>query len=576
MSSPTDGLASRLRGAVKGFGGGRRAIFPSRIKLAIAAFALVYVAICGRLVMLAVAPDDEASARLGAEASLAVTRPDIIDRNGEMLATDIKVVSIFAEPRKLIDVDEAVELLSATLPDLDEKELRQKLSTQRGFEWIKREATPLEQAAVHRLGIPGIGFLPEKRRVYPAGPIVSHMLGFVNVDNEGIAGIEKYLDTKGLVDRSGKSGGALPPVRMALDLEVQHAVRDELAKAQAKFKAIAATGIVADVETGELIAGVSLPDFDPNNPAEANDPLRINRVNVGVYEMGSTFKALTLAMGLDSGRITLNSSFDARAPLHYGRFRIDDFHPTRRVLTVPEVFIHSSNIGTAKIALAMGVEHHKWFLKKLGQLDRLRTELAESSAPIVPRRWGELNTVTIAFGHGLSVAPLQTVMATAALVNGGVMIPPTVLARTADEAEALGTRVIKPETSLMMRYLMRLNAENPAGSAKKANIPGYRVGGKTGTAEKVVNGRYSSDKVMCAFTAVFPSDAPRYLVLVMLDEPKGLPETYGFRTAGWNVAPTAGAIVERVAPLLGVQPMFNTPPAADIVASLGVRLGIPR
>ncbi len=547
---------------------------PGRVKLAIAGFAIVYLAIAGRLVQLAVAPDAEAKARAGAAASLAVSRPDIVDRNGQMLATDIQVTSIFAEPRKLIDVDEAVELLTATLPDLNARELRQKLSTQRGFEWVKREVNPREQAEVHRLGIPGIGFLPEKRRIYPNGPVVSHLLGFVNVDNEGIAGIEKYLDTKNLVDRTGKTAASLQPVRLAVDLDVQHAVRDELAKAQAKFKAIAATGIVTDVNTGEIVAAVSLPDFDPNNPGEANDPTRINRVNVGVYEMGSTFKALTLAMGLDSGKITLNSSFDARAPLYYGRFRIDDFHPTRRVLTVPEVFVHSSNIGTAKIALAMGVDHHKWFLKKVGQLDRLRTELAESSAPIVPARWGELNTVTIAFGHGLSVAPLQTVMATAALMNGGKLIPPTVLARTAAEAEPLAKRVIKPETSQMMRYLMRLNAEK--GSARKADIPGYRVGGKTGTAEKVVGGRYSSERVMCAFTAVFPSDAPRYQLLVMLDEPKGLPETHGFRTSGWNAAPTTGAIVERIAPLLGVKPRFDAPSAADIVASIGGLRGIPR
>jgi cell division protein FtsI (penicillin-binding protein 3) len=547
---------------------------PGRVKLAIAGFAIVYLAIAGRLVQLAVAPDAEAKARAGAAASLAVSRPDILDRNGQMLATDIQVTSIFAEPRKLIDVDEAVELLTATLPDLDAKDLRQKLSTQRGFEWIKREVNPREQAEVHRLGIPGIGFLPEKRRIYPNGPVVSHLLGFVNVDNEGIAGIEKYLDTKNLVDRTGRTAASLQPVHLGVDIDVQHAVRDELAKAQAKFKAIAATGIVADVNTGEIVAAVSLPDFDPNNPGEANDPTRINRVNVGVYEMGSTFKALTLAMGLDSGKITLNSSFDARAPLYYGRFRIDDFHPTRRVLTVPEVFTYSSNIGTAKIALAMGVEHHKWFLKKVGQLDRLRTELAESSAPIVPARWGELNTVTIAFGHGLSVAPLQTVMATAALMNGGMLIPPTVLARTAEEAAPLAKRVIKPETSRMMRYLMRLNAEK--GSARKADIPGYRVGGKTGTAEKVIGGRYSSEKVMCAFTAVFPSDAPRYLLLVMLDEPKGLPETHGFRTSGWNAAPTTGAIVERIAPLLGVKPKFDAPSAADLVASIGGLRGIPR
>jgi cell division protein FtsI (penicillin-binding protein 3) len=256
--------------------------------------------------------------------------------------------------------------------------------------------------------------------------------------------------------------------------------------------------------------------------------------------------------------VRLGDRFDARTPMRYGKFQINDFHPTRRILSVPEVFIYSSNIGTAKIALEVGVEGHKAFLKKVGQLDRLRTELPESAMPIVPRNWGELNTVTISFGHGLSVSPLQTLMATAAMVNGGYLIPPTFLKRNKEDAMALAKRVIKTDTSDQMRYLMRLNAEK--GSAKKADIPGFRVGGKTGTANKVVNGRYSDDKVMTAFTAVFPMDAPRYALLVMLDEPKATPQTHGFHTSGWNAAPVTGKIVARIAPLLGIEPNFNVPP----------------
>jgi cell division protein FtsI (penicillin-binding protein 3) len=274
--------------------------------------------------------------------------------------------------------------------------------------------------------------------------------------------------------------------------------------------------------------------------------------------MGSTFRALTLAMALDSGRVRMTDRFDATNPLRYGRFTIHDFHPQRRVLSVPEVFIHSSNIGTAKIALEVGVDGHKAFLRKMGLLDRLRTELPESAMPIVPERWGELNTVTISYGHGLSVTPLQTLMATAALVNGGLLIPPTFLKRDEEHASKLAKQVIKPHTSAQMRYLMRLNAEK--GSAKKADVPGYRVGGKTGTAEKVVNGRYSNEKVMTAFTAVFPTDAPRYALLVMLDEPQPTKETHGFRTSGWNAAPVTGKIVARIAPLLGIKPDFDPPP----------------
>ena len=305
-----------------------------------------------------------------------------------------------------------------------------------------------------------------------------------------------------------------------------------------KFKATAAAGIVADVRTGEIVSMVSIPDYDSNNPREALDPTRINRLTTGVYEMGSTFKALTLAMGLDSGKMNLNTMFDARLPLRYGKFNIHDYHAQNRALTLSEVFTYSSNIGAARVALRVGVEEHKAFLRKLGQLDRLRTEIPESAEPIVPKRWGELNTITIAFGHGLSVAPLQSVMGIAALVNGGMLIPPTFLKRSEEEARALSKQVIKPETSMQMRYLMRLNVEK--GSATKADVDGYYVGAKTGTAEKVVNGRYSKTKLLTDFMAIMPADNPRYLVLVMLDEPQGLPETHGFATAGLECRPDDG------------------------------------
>jgi cell division protein FtsI (penicillin-binding protein 3) len=340
-------------------------------------------------------------------------------------------------------------------------------------------------------------------------------------------------------------------------------LREELAAARAKFKALAASGVVADVNTGEVIAMVSEPDFDPNNPREALDPTRINRLTTGVYEMGSTFKTLTMAMALDTGKITLDSRFDARFPLHYGKFNISDYHAQKRILSVPEIYTYSSNIGTAKMALAVGVEQHKAFLKKLGQLDRLRTELPESAEPLVPKNWGELNTVTIAFGHGLSVAPLQAVMGISALVNGGYLIPPTFLKRSQADAMKLAKRVVKPETSDKIRYLMRLNVEK--GTATKANVRGYYIGGKTGTAEKVVGGRYSKTKLLTSFTAIMPADKPRYIVLIMLDEPQPLPETHGYATSGWNAVPVGGTVVERIAPLLDIEPRFNLPPAEQLI-----------
>ena len=538
----------------------------ARLGLAVLLFATVYCVIAGKLVFFAVNGEGRFGRQTIGQDAVATARPDILDRNGEILATDVKSPSLFAEPRKLIDADEAVELLTAVLPDLDAKEVRDRLSSKRGFVWLKREITPKQQQEVHRLGIPGVGFLTENKRVYPNGAIAAHEVGLVNIDNQGIAGIEKWLDGQGLaaLHMAGLASDRLQkPVDLALDLRVQFALRDELIKAREKFKAIAAAGLVLNVNTGEIVSLVSEPDFDPNNPKEANNPTRINRLTTGVFEMGSTFKVITLAMALDSGKATLNSSWDARAPLRLGRFAIHDDEPKGRFLSLPEVFTFSSNIGAARIALACGVDAHKAFLRKMGQLDRLRTELPESAEPIVPKRWGELNSATIAFGHGLSVAPLQAMMALAATMNGGLLIPPTFLKRTPDQVAGVAKRVLKPQTSHEMRYLLRLNVEHGTGS--KANVAGYYVGGKTGTAEKVVNGRYAKHKLLTDFVAVLPADKPQYLVLIMLDEPQPLKETYGFATAGWNSAPVAAKVITRIAPLLDLAPRFDLPKADQLI-----------
>jgi cell division protein FtsI (penicillin-binding protein 3) len=537
----------------------------ARLGLAILVFAIGYAVIGGRLVMFAAVPDRELARRSGADA-VGTARPDLLDRNGEVLATDVRSPSLFAEPHRIIDVDDAVELLTAVLPDLDAVEIRRRLSSKRRFVWLKREITPQQRTEIYRLGLPGIGFLSENNRVFPNGNVVSHAIGAVNIDNQGIAGIEKWLDNRGLADlhMAGLASDRLQqPVELAIDLRVQHAMRDELIKARDRFKAKAAAGLITDARTGEVVAMVSVPDFDPNNPREALDPTRINRLTTGVYEMGSTFKALTLAMALDSGKVNLGSTFDASHPLVYGKFAIHDYHAQNRVLSVPEIFTYSSNIGTARMALRLGIEHHKWFLRKVGQLDRLRTELPESAEPLWPRRWAELNTVTIAFGHGIAVAPLQAMMAVGALMNGGWLIPPTFIKRTEKDAMALATRVINPETSVKMRYLMRLNVEK--GTATRADVKGYYVGGKTGTSEKVIGGRYSKTKVLNTFTAVMPADKPKYLLLIMLDEPQGLPETHGFATSGWNAVPVGGAVISRVAPLLGLEPRYNLAPSDQLI-----------
>jgi cell division protein FtsI (penicillin-binding protein 3) len=537
----------------------------ARLGLAVVGFAAIYCVIAGKLVIFAIAPDSHIARRAPSDA-VATARPEIVDRNGEILAMDVKRPSLFAEPRRTIDCDDAVEQLTGAMPDLEINELRQRLCSRRGFAWLKREITPQQQALVKRLGVPGIGFLTENKRIYPNGPEVSHLLGYVNVDNTGVAGIENWLDSQGLADlhRAGfASDRQQEPVVMSVDLRVQHALRDELMAAKDKFKAKAAAGVIYAVRTGEVVAMVSVPDYDPNSPRGALDKQRINRLTYGLFEMGSTFKSFTVAMALDSGRYNLNSMFDVRTRLHYGRFSIYDYHAMDRAISLAEVFTYSSNIGAALMARSLGVAAHQAFLRKLGQLDKLKTELPESREPMVPKRWGELNTVTISYGHGLSVAPLQAVMGVAALVNGGLLIPPTFLKRSEAEARAMATQVIKPETSVKMRYLMRLNAEK--GTATKTDVKGYYVGAKTGTAEKVVGRVYSHNKLLTDVMAVLPADDPKYVVLVMLDEPQIIPETHGFATSGWNAVPTAAKIITRVAPLLGLEPRMDLPPADQLI-----------
>jgi cell division protein FtsI (penicillin-binding protein 3) len=530
-----------------------------RVALAMLGFGLLYATLATRLVLLGVDSG-------GAEASVALAlggaqaRPDIVDRNGETLATDIKTASLYAEPRYIIDADEAAEQLRSVFPDLDADRLRKVLSGDAAFAYIKREITPRQQQAVHRLGIPGVGFRVENRRFYPGGATAGHVLGTTNIDNQGIAGMEKFIDGDFLNDlhmAGFATGHALEPVKLSLDLRVQHVVRDEMIRAMQLYQSIAAIGIVMDVRTGEVLGMSSLPDYDPNNRDEVVDKDKMNRATVGVYEMGSTFKGFTTAMALDSGAVNVHDSFDATRGLNVGRFTISDFHGKHRWLTVPEIFIYSSNVGTARMALAVGTEGQEAYLKRFGLLDELKTELPEAGKPIVPRMpWSKVSSVTISFGHGISVSPMQTAMAGAALINGGRLIPPTFLPRTEQEAMAVATQVLRPETSDTLRHLFRLNVLK--GSGKRADVPGYSVGGKTGTAEKVVAGRYSSDMRRNAFLAAFPMDNPRYLVLVVLDEPK--PEKPGIgATAGLNAAPAVSNIVRRIAPMLGIEPKVIDP-----------------
>ncbi len=526
-----------------------------------ALFALAFIAVGVRLIDLAIVPQPEdrrlASAREIAPVELA-PRTEIVDRNAQLLATNLTTASLFANPRKMNDPRKAATQLSIALPELSEAKIEAKLSSDRSFVWLKRGLTPAQQFEVNRLGIPGLDFEFEERRVYPYGALTAHVLGFTDVDNSGLAGIEQSFDQR-LKDR-------VEPLQLSIDVRIQEIVREEVARQVEAFGALGAGGIVMDATNGEVLALVSLPDFDPNAPGEADDEARFNRISLGVYELGSVFKIFNHALALDSG-VTMSNFYDATNPIRVSRFAISDYHPENRWLSVPEIFMHSSNIGSARMALDVGTEAQRRFMGALGMLRKTSIELPEHGRPMFPDPWREVNTMTISFGHGIAVSPLHLVSGVSAIVNGGVLYPPTLIRR--DEREVLvGTQVVSPKTSAEMRRLLRLVVAD--GTGKKAEAPGYYVGGKTGTAEKLENGRYKRKALISSFVAAFPIHDPRYVVYVMLDEPKGTKDSFGFATGGWTAAPAVARIVEQAALTLGIPPTEELTP--EIRTALTVRV----
>jgi cell division protein FtsI (penicillin-binding protein 3) len=487
---------------------------------------------------------------------LSVARADILDRNGVLLATSLATASLYADPQQIVDPAGTAAKLVEILPELSAAELTAKLSAHSRFVWIKRDLTPRQQYAVNRLGIPALAFQREERRVYPQSSLTAHVVGYTDIDNKGLAGIEQSFDD---VLKSGQ------PVQLSLDLRVQHILHDELQRAIGDFSAAGGAGMVLDVNTGEILAMVSLPDFDPVNAGTATPDQRFNRATLGVYEMGSTFKIFNTAAALDSGVIGINDSVDASHPLRVAGFTISDFHPENRPLTVAEVIMYSSNIGSALIAQRMGTERQRKFMDSIGMLRRASIEIPEAGAPMYPADWRPINTMTIAYGHGIAVSALHLVTGVAAMVNGGVMRPATLIHRNLDQVSD-GQRVIKAETSAQIRQLLRLVVEK--GTGKKADVPGYFVGGKTGTADKLGNHGYIANARMASFVGVFPINAPRYVVLAMVDDPKPNASSYGYATGGWVAAPAVGRVIQRMAPLLGIPPQDENDMPSETAALL--------
>ncbi len=508
-------------------------------------FALAFLLVCARLVDVAlVRQGNEPRLAQAAPAAAAGHRADIVDRDGRILATTLPTASLYADPALVIDPVEAAEMLTAVLPDLDPDAVLAALTSDRRFVWLRRGLTPTQHYQVNRLGLPGLAFQIEERRFYPIGPLAAHVVGFTDVDGRGIAGVENTFDRR--LTTEGR------PVVLSIDLRLQQLLRLEIAAAIDEFHAIGGAGLILNANTGEVLAMVSLPDFSPYDPTAASEEARFNRTTLGVYEMGSTFKIFNTAMALDSGTVSLGDGYDTTDPIRVGRYTITDYHPERRWLSVPEIFIHSSNIGSVHMVQDVGIRTQQDYLDRFGLLAPAAIELPEIAAPLIPDPWREINSMTIAFGHGMAVSPLQMASAVAAAVNGGILRPPTLLRRDPG-VPAPGARAITAETSETMRRLLRLVVAE--GTGRNADAEGYLVGGKTGTAEKTRGGGYDRRALLSSFVAAFPMTGPEYVVFAMLDEPQGNERTFGYATGGWVAAPLVRRVVEQMGPMVGLMPI---------------------
>ena len=501
-------------------------------------------------------------------APLAGARADLTDRNGQLLAADLTHYGLYVDPREIWDTDETRRKLPAAYPRLSLDRLDKALRSGRR-EYLAGGLTPQEMKGVHDLGLPGVSFEEEPRRVYPLGATAEHLIGFSDAGGRGLAGAEKALDAD-----LHAAAGTGEPVQLAMDIRVQAALQDELQKAQVKYQTLTAQGLVVNVQTGEILAMASVPDFDPNAPGRSPIPNLTNHTAASIFEPGSVFKAFTIAMGLDSGIVNLDTSFDVSAPLVINGQHIHDFDKGDKTLALWQVFTHSSNIGASKLALKAGQQRFVDYFHRFGLLKAAPSELYESARPLLPRQWNDQSVANAAWGQGIAVSQLAVAAGYTSLMNGGRYIPLTI--RKVEPGHApKGVQVVSPQTSYQLLQLMRMNVHtDPRGSGHKADDIGLRVGGKTGSAQKPDHGRYGKNNVS-SFVAVFPTDgpvdAPRYLVVVTLDSPHVTPDSFGFITGGWNAAPTAGAVIDRIAAFVGV----NRVVTADTALPDGTSPSVP-
>jgi cell division protein FtsI (penicillin-binding protein 3) len=509
---------------------------------------------------------DEAATAARADADQAPKRADIVDRNGRLLATSLVAHSLYADPKRIWDPVETAKALRTVFPELDEAQLIEKLSSRSRFEWLKRRLTPKQKQAVWELAQPGLEFVEETDRIYPMGRLAGHVLGSMQPDGKGINGIERALN-----DRL-TTGNPDAPVKLSIDSRIQYLVETELAREAVEQRAIGGAGIIMDVKTGEVIASASWPFMDPNKP-ETNTPNeQNNRATNSRFEMGSTFKVFTVAIGLEDNVITPDTVFDARAPMQIGDETIHDFHGKNKMLSVVEILSHSSNIGTVRIARSVGAVRVREFFNRIGLMEAAGGELLESARPLLPKRWSDITAATASYGHGIAVSPMAVVAAYGALSNGGHFVRPTFIAR--DVGSPVSSRqVLSAKTSTTITDLMRRVVTE--GTGRKADAEGYLVAGKTGTGEKPGPNGYDANRRVSSFAGVFPANAPRYSILILLDEPKGSAQTGGVATAGLTAAPAVGRIVERAAPLLGIAPQRSlallSAPQNEVIPSASQR-----
>lgn len=515
-----------------------------RILTIIVFFVLVYSIIIFRLVNISF---NDASLNLKKPRILAKDtlneRAPIVDRNGALLATNLKTVSLYAKPHLVKDPAIVLQQLKKIFPKLNSEQLIKDFKSGKKFVWIKRSLTPKEQYAVNNLGIPALEFQEESKRVYPNGNLLSHLIGYVGIDAEGLSGIERHFNQQ--LSETGKNKNYL---ELSVDLTVQTIVSSELAKGIAAVGGESGAAIVMDVNNGEILSLVSLPDFNPHSPGKAKPEALFNRVTLGLYEMGSVSKPFTFAMALEEKVTDVNYIYEVGNPIKTAGFQIHDYKGGKGGwLSFPEIFMYSSNIGTSKIIKEVGKANQIKWLKTLGMFEPLKIELSEKSSPMYPSfdKWGETSMYTISFGHGIAVTPLHIVRATAPLVNGGYMVEPTLLK---NPHPTLGEKIVSDETTNKLRKLYRLNVEH--GTGGKADVAGYFVGGKTGSTNKAYKGGYSvKGGTLSVCITIFPMYDPKYMVLSMVEDAKT-----ATATGGKVAAPISGAIISQIAPLLNVKP----------------------